>query len=84
MNIDGFSTCGAPWRRVVLLFGAQFGNIATEANIYPTHIRALQSASFAAARIGSGLYWLLDDMDLRLYLHARQMFALAAVPLGVG
>ena len=67
------------------LFGAQFGNIATGANIYATRVRAFAvGVSFAAARIGSGLYWLLDDMDLRLYLHAWRMFALATLPLSVG
>jgi|HubBroStandDraft_4_1064222.scaffolds.fasta_scaffold94125_1 AAHS family 4-hydroxybenzoate transporter-like MFS transporter len=85
IDIDGFvpaALLGGTW---FCLFGAQFGNIATEANIYPTHIRAFAvGTSFAAARIGSGLYWLLDDMDLRLYLHAWRMFALAATPLGVG
>jgi AAHS family 4-hydroxybenzoate transporter-like MFS transporter len=85
VDIDGFVPAvllGGAW---FCLFGAQFGNIATEANIYPTHIRAFAvGTSFAAARIGSGLYWLLDDMDLHLYLHATQMFALTVVPLGVG
>jgi AAHS family 4-hydroxybenzoate transporter-like MFS transporter len=85
IDIDGFVPAvllGGAW---FCLFGAQFGNIATEANIYPTHIRAFAvGASFAVARIGSGLYWLLDEMDLRLYLHATQMFALTMVPLGVG
>ena len=85
IDIDGFVPgvlLGGAW---FCLFGAQFGNIATEANIYPTHIRAFAvGTSFAAARIGSGLYWLLDDMDLRLYVHATQMFALTVLPLGVG
>jgi AAHS family 4-hydroxybenzoate transporter-like MFS transporter len=85
IDIDGFvpaALLGGAW---FCLFGAQFGNIATEANIYPTHIRAFAvGTSFAAARIGSGLYWLLDDMDLRLYLHAWRMFALAAASLGIG
>lgn len=85
IDIDGFvpaALLGGAW---FCLFGAQFGNIATEANIYPTRIRAFAvGTSFAAASIGSGLYWLLDDMDLRLYLHATRMFALTAVPLGLG
>jgi len=85
IDIDGFVPAvllGGAW---FCLFGAQFGNIATEANIYPTYIRTFAvGTSFAAARIGSGFYWLLDDMDLRLYLHASQMFALTVAPLGVG
>jgi MFS transporter, AAHS family, 4-hydroxybenzoate transporter len=85
IDVDGFAPAaflGGAW---FCLFGAQFGNIATEANIYPTHIRAFAVGTcFAAARIGSGLYWLLDDMDLRLYLHVKQMFALAVAPLGIG
>jgi AAHS family 4-hydroxybenzoate transporter-like MFS transporter len=85
IDIDGFvpaALLGGAW---FCLFGAQLGNIATEANIYQTHIRAFAvGTSFAAARIGCGLYWLLDDMDLRLYLHATRMFALTVAPLGVG
>ena len=85
IDIDGFAPAALFAGAWLCLFGAQFGNIATGANIYPTQIRAFAvGASFAAARIGGGLYWLLDDMDLRLYLHAWRMFALAAVPLGVG
>jgi MFS transporter, AAHS family, 4-hydroxybenzoate transporter len=85
IDIDGFAPAALFAGAWLCLFGAQFGNIATGANIYPTQIRAFAvGASFAAARIGGGLYWLLDDMDLRLYLHAWRMFALAAAPLGVG
>ena len=85
IDIDGFVPAVLLGGASFCLFGAQFGNIATEANIYPTHIRAFAVGTcFAAARIGGGLYWLLDDMDLRLYLHATQMFALAVVPLGIG
>ena len=85
IDIDGFVPAVLLGGASFCLFGAQFGNIATEANIYPTHIRAFAVGTcFAAARIGSSLFWLLDDMDLRLYLHATQMFEFAVVPLGIG
>ena len=85
IDIDGFAPAALFAGAWFCLFGAQFGNIATGANIYPTQIRAFAlGASVAAARIGSGLYWLLDDMDLALYLHVTRMFALTMAPLGVG
>jgi AAHS family 4-hydroxybenzoate transporter-like MFS transporter len=85
IDIDGFAPAALFAGAWFCLFGAQFGNIATGANVYPTHIRAFAvGVSFAAACIGSGLHWLLDDMDLRLYLHATQIFALTVAPLGVG
>jgi AAHS family 4-hydroxybenzoate transporter-like MFS transporter len=85
IDIDGFAPATLFAGAWFCLFGAQFGNIATGANIYPTHIRAFAVGTyFAAARIGSGLYWLLDDMDLALYLHVTRMFALTVAPLGVG
>lgn len=85
IDIDGFAPATLFAGAWFCLFGAQFGNIATGANIYPTHIRAFAVGTyFAAARIGSGLYWLLDDMDLALYLHVTRMFALTVAPLGAG
>src|ERR1700722_5110805 len=85
IDIDGFAPAALFAGAWFCLFGAQFGNIATGANIYPTHIHAFAlGTSFAASRIGSGLYWLLDDMDLGLYLHVTRMFALTVAPLCIG
>jgi MFS transporter, AAHS family, 4-hydroxybenzoate transporter len=67
------------------LLGLQFGNIATEANIYPTYIRSWGVGSnFAVARIGGGLGPLLGGMAFGAHLPAQQIFAIAAAPLVVG
>ena len=67
------------------LLGLQFGNIATEANIYPTYIRSWGIASnFAIARIGGALGPLLGGMAFGARLPAQQIFAIAAAPLVVG
>lgn len=67
------------------LLGLQFGNIATEANIYPTYIRSWGVGSnFAVARIGGGLGPLLGGMAFGAHLPGQQIFAIAAAPLVVG
>jgi len=67
------------------LLGLQFGNIATEANIYPTYIRSWGVGSnFAVARIGGGLGPLLGGLAFGAQLPAQQIFAIAAAPLVVG
>jgi MFS transporter, AAHS family, 4-hydroxybenzoate transporter len=67
------------------LLGLQFGNIATEANIYPTYIRAWGTGSnFAVARIGGALGPLLGGMAFGARMPAQQIFAIAAAPLAVG
>jgi AAHS family 4-hydroxybenzoate transporter-like MFS transporter len=67
------------------LLGLQFGNIATEANIYPTYIRAWGIGSnFAVARIGGALGPLLGGMAFGAHMPAQQIFAIAAAPLAVG
>jgi MFS transporter, AAHS family, 4-hydroxybenzoate transporter len=67
------------------LLGLQFGNIATEANIYPTYIRSWGVGSnFAVARIGGGLGPLLGGLAFGAHLPAQQIFAIAAAPLIVG
>jgi AAHS family 4-hydroxybenzoate transporter-like MFS transporter len=67
------------------LLGLQFGNIATEANIYPTYIRAWGIGSnFAVARIGGALGPLLGGMAFGARMPAQQIFAIAAAPLAVG
>jgi MFS transporter, AAHS family, 4-hydroxybenzoate transporter len=67
------------------LLGLQFGNIATEANIYPTYIRSWGIGSnFAVARIGGGLGPLLGGLAFGAHLPAQQIFMIAAAPLAVG
>jgi AAHS family 4-hydroxybenzoate transporter-like MFS transporter len=67
------------------LLGIQFGNIATEANIYPTYIRSWGVASnFAVGRIGGGLGPLLGGMAFGAHLPRQQIFTIAAAPLIVG
>jgi AAHS family 4-hydroxybenzoate transporter-like MFS transporter len=67
------------------LLGLQFGNIATEANIYPTYIRGWGIGSnFAIARIGGALGPLLGGMAFGAHLPAQQIFMIAATPLVLG
>jgi AAHS family 4-hydroxybenzoate transporter-like MFS transporter len=67
------------------LLGLQFGNIATEANIYPTYIRSWGVGSnFAVARIGGGLGPLLGGMAFGAHLPGQLIFTIAAAPLVVG
>ena len=67
------------------LLGLQFGNIATEANIYPTYIRSWGVGSnFAVARIGGALGPLLGGMAFGAHLPGQQIFLIAAAPLVVG
>jgi hypothetical protein len=46
--------------------------------------RSSGSPESDVARIGSGLYWLVDYDDLRVYLDIWRPFAFAAIMLGVG
>jgi len=67
------------------LLGLQFGNIATEANIYPTYIRSWGVGSnFAMGRIGGGLGPLIGGMMFGAKMPAQQIFLYAAAPLVVG
>jgi len=67
------------------LLGLQFGNIATEANIYPTYIRSWGVGSnFAVARIGGGLGPLLGGLAFGAHLPGQQIFMIAAAPLVIG
>jgi AAHS family 4-hydroxybenzoate transporter-like MFS transporter len=63
----------------------QFGNIATEANIYPTYIRAWGVGSnFAIGRIGGALGPLLGGFAFGAKLPAQQIFLIATLPLIIG
>jgi MFS transporter, AAHS family, 4-hydroxybenzoate transporter len=68
------------------LLGLQFGNVATEANIYPTYVRAFGvGLNFAVARVGSGLALsLLGPGPFGLYFPPPNMFAPMMVPLIIG
>ena len=67
------------------ILGVQFGNIATEANIYPTYIRAWGVGSnFAIGRIGGALGPLLGGFAFGAKLPAQQIFLIAALPLIIG
>ena len=67
------------------LLGLQFGNIASEANIYPTYIRSSGIASnFAVGRVGGGLGPLLGGFAFGAHLPREQIFMIAAAPLVVG
>jgi AAHS family 4-hydroxybenzoate transporter-like MFS transporter len=67
------------------LLGLQFGNIATEANIYPTYIRSWGVGSnFAVARIGGALGPLLGGMAFGAHLPGQQIFMIATAPLVIG
>src|SRR6202050_117883 len=82
----------SPYFLLALMFGAgfcilgvQFGNIATEANIYPTYIRAWRVGSnFAIGRIGGALGPLLGGFAFGAKLPAQQIFLVAALPLSIG
>jgi MFS transporter, AAHS family, 4-hydroxybenzoate transporter len=67
------------------VLGLQFGNIATEGNIYPTYIRAWGVGSnFAIGRIGGALGPLLGGFAFAAKLPAQQIFLIATLPLIVG
>ena len=67
------------------LLGLQFGNIASEANIYPTYIRSWGVGSnFAFGRVGGGLGPLLGGMAFGAHLPSQTIFLMAAAPLTIG
>jgi len=67
------------------LLGLQFGNIATEANIYPTYIRSWGVGSnFAMGRIGGGLGPFVGGLMFGAKLPPQQIFLIAAGPLVLG
>jgi AAHS family 4-hydroxybenzoate transporter-like MFS transporter len=67
------------------ILGLQFGNIATEGNIYPTYIRAWGVGSnFAIGRIGGALGPLLGGWAFGAKLPAQQIFLIATGPLVLG
>ena len=67
------------------ILGLQFGNIATEGNIYPTYIRAWGVGSnFAVGRIGGALGPLLGGFAFAAKLPTQRIFLMATLPLILG
>ena len=67
------------------LLGLQFGNIASETNMYPTYIRSWGVGScFAAGRVGSVIGPLVGGILIGMKLPTQYLFFIAAIPLVIG
>jgi AAHS family 4-hydroxybenzoate transporter-like MFS transporter len=67
------------------LLGLQFGNIASEANVYPTYIRTWGVGScFAAGRVGSAVGPLAGGYLFANHVPLQETLFIAAVPLFIG
>jgi MFS transporter, AAHS family, 4-hydroxybenzoate transporter len=67
------------------LLGLQFGNIASEANIYPTYIRTWGVGScFAAGRVGSAFGPLTGGYLFAMHVPLQETMFIAAGPLVIG
>jgi len=67
------------------LLGLQFGNIASETNVYPTYIRSWGVGScFGAGRVGSVIGPYLGGYLISLKVPTQYLFWIAAVPLAIG
>jgi AAHS family 4-hydroxybenzoate transporter-like MFS transporter len=67
------------------LLGLQFGNIASEANVYPTYIRTWGVGScFAAGRVGSAFGPLTGGYLFAMHVPLQETMFIAAGPLVVG
>lgn len=67
------------------LLGLQFGNIASETNVYPTYIRSWGLGScFGAGRVGSVVGPILGGYLISWHVETRYLFWLAAIPLVIG
>jgi MFS transporter, AAHS family, 4-hydroxybenzoate transporter len=67
------------------LLGLQFGNIASETNMYPTYIRSWGVGScFAAGRVGSVIGPLVGGILIGMRLPTQYLFFIAAIPLAIG
>jgi MFS transporter, AAHS family, 4-hydroxybenzoate transporter len=67
------------------LLGLQFGNIASEANVYPTYIRTWGVGScFAAGRVGSAIGPLTGGYLFAKHVPLQETLFIAAVPLFIG
>jgi len=67
------------------LLGLQFGNIASEANMFPTYIRSWGVGScFAAGRCGSVVGPVVGGILIGMKLPLQTLFLIAATPLVIG
>ena len=67
------------------LLGLQFGNIASESNVYPTAIRSFGvGMCFGAGRVGSVIGPLVGGWLIGMQVSLQQLFFIAAIPLLLG
>ena len=67
------------------LLGLQFGNIASETNVYPTYIRSWGlGANFGAGRVGSVIGPIVGGYLISWHVPTQYIFWLAAIPLAIG
>jgi MFS transporter, AAHS family, 4-hydroxybenzoate transporter len=67
------------------LLGLQFGNIASETNVYPTYIRSWGlGACFGAGRVGSVIGPIVGGYLISMHVSTKYLFWLAAIPLAIG
>jgi AAHS family 4-hydroxybenzoate transporter-like MFS transporter len=67
------------------LLGLQFGNIATENNVYPTALRSFGVGScFAAGRVGSVIGPVIGGVLIGMNVSLEHLFFIAAIPVILG
>ena len=67
------------------LLGLQFGNIATENNVYPTALRSFGVGScFGAGRVGSVFGPVVGGILIGMNVSLQHLFYIAAIPLVLG
>jgi AAHS family 4-hydroxybenzoate transporter-like MFS transporter len=67
------------------LLGLQFGNIASETNMFPTYIRSWGVGScFAAGRVGSIIGPIVGGILISMNMPTEYLFYIAAIPLTIG
>ena len=67
------------------LLGLQFGNIATETNMYPTYIRSWGVGScFGAGRVGAVIGPIVGGFLISMHISMQTLFTIAAIPLVIG
>ena len=67
------------------LLGLQFGNIASETNMYPTYIRSWGVGScFGAGRVGSVIGPIVGGFLISMHMPLQYLFWIAAIPLVLG
>jgi MFS transporter, AAHS family, 4-hydroxybenzoate transporter len=67
------------------LLGLQFGNIASETNMFPTYVRSWGVGScFAAGRVGSVIGPIVGGFLIGMNMPTEYLFYIAAIPLAIG